>query len=166
MDSDIIGLLFIIINLINLILLVPIVYPIVRITMGWCQCAFDIDFIIIILYLIITLSIIIGSILTRLEILDINNRTSRVIIVAYFLLTFVFVEAGARYVKKTRENCLCLKEDYKKMLTSLTVIRWLGVYLFGLVLISAGLYLFIRSNQRPFSFPATKRRSYNRSSFV
>lgn len=157
---DWIDITFAVVNFINLVILLPVAYPFFRILGGWCACALDVDFMIIGVYLFITVATLVLSIVTSLEILYLSNRISRIIIVAYFLLTFVFVEASTRYINKKRDECECFKDEYKKWLTSLTMVRWIGVYFFGVVLMSAGLFLFIRSNQQPFSFPRSIKRSY------
>lgn len=161
MYNNFVTMLFIVVNILNLVVLLPMVYPMFKLISRGCKCAVDFDLVIILLYFAITLCILIGSLMTRLELLDISNRSARVTVVIYFLLTFVFVEAATRYIKKKREGCECFKDEYKNWITSLTLVRWIGIYIFGLVFMSAGLYLFIRSEERPFSFPM---RSYIRPS--
>ena len=150
---DIISICFIVINLVNLFVLIPVVYPAGKILIERCGCALDYNFAVICVYLLITVGILIGSIMTHLEILDLSNRSSRIIIVAYFLLTFIFVQSATSYIEKKRIECACFSDSYKKLLFSLTVIRWIGVYFFGVILMSAGIFLFLKSKEQPFSFP-------------
>ena len=154
---DIIGVVFVLTNIIGLVMLLPIIYPMLMIMLRKCRCAIDFNFVVIVAYVILTIAILISSMLRAADIFDLSQKSARMIIVVYFLLTIVFVEVAMRYVEKERGNCKCMEESYKSWLTSLIVIRWVGIYVFGVILLSAGLYLFIRSKQRPFSFPLSRR---------
>lgn len=141
---------FFLLNVINLIILLPPFISFLK-----CKCDINTSYWFIIAYLALTILIVIVSILINLNILDVSNELIRVGIIAYFLITVLFVESSMRYMTNKNENCQCNTEQW---LTSLTLIRVFGVYIFGIVLMSAGMFLFIRSKSRPFSFPRSKPR--------
>lgn len=162
---DVVGFILLIFNFVNLIILLPIIYPILLVFIKKCECAVTPEFVYIFVYIIFTIGLLIVTTLINMNfhvkfLAHMNNRI-RILTVVYFLMTLVFVETATRYInQQTSRNasnpCTCVDTHYEKWMTYIVYIRWISVYFFSVILISAGLYLFVRSERHPFSFPGTR----------
>lgn len=156
---DAIGYILLVFNLVNLIILLPIIYPLFLVIIKRCWCAVTPEFAYIVVYIGFTIGLLIVSTLTNLKFITYMNRRARILTAIYFLMTLVFVETATRYINQqtnTTNACACVSTNYEKWMTYIVYIRWLSVYFFSVILISAGLYLFVRSERQPFSFPGTR----------
>lgn len=155
MDLAVFDNILFLINFINFVSLVPIVYTSIKMLVLRCLCGFNLYFIVIFVYVLMTLVLLLISFGWRFDFIDLRNKNLRIAILAYFLFTILFIEMSERYLKEMEGKsveCECFKQE-KTWLISLMVIRWVGVYFFGLILVAAGMYLFVRSKERIFSFP-------------
>jgi hypothetical protein len=162
---DVVGFILLVFNFVNLIILLPIIYPVLGVVSNMCWCAVTPEFVYIFVYIIFTIGLLIVTILTNMKFITYLNRRTRVLSVVYFLMTLVFVETATRYINQQTsrddqnddQTCACVDTHYEQWMTYIVYIRWISVYFFSVILISAGLYLFVRSERQPFSFPGTRR---------
>lgn len=165
---ELVAYILLVFNIVNLVILLPIIYPVLTIFMSKCRCAMTPGFWLIIVYLAVTIALIVMSSLTHLNVVSVMNKHARMVTVAYFLLTLIFVETATRYINSLHQSsaqpqqhptCECIPNNYAKWITNITLLRWISVYFLSIILLSAGLYLFVRSETRPFSFPGTRRKT-------
>ena len=149
-----------IIDILTLIVITPQIYKSFLLYFNKCTCAIDAKFIFMLIYFFITVTVLIISILGALEVIYLPTQLKRILMVLYFFMTCIFVLVTEAYIKnKAKNTCSCLTDEYDNWLKMITFVRWVGVYIFGVILMSAGMFLFLQSKNRLFSFPQHRWRS-------